>query len=275
MKNGMSGIPDGGTVLPLVRIAHWREEEGLRRRGELEAQGFSVEYHPVDAGALLGILKAQPPDALIIDLSRSPAQGRDLGVALRIHGSTRRVPLLFVEGETEKVEAVRRVLPDVIFTSWDGVATPLRNVLAQPPLDPVVPKSALAGYSGTPLPKKLGIKEGDQLLLVQAPEGIQDTLGLLPDGVRLVTRFSSRVSLTLWFVRQEVELEAGIEKWASRVGKGGIWILWPKMRSGVPSDLKQAIVRRVGLANGLVDYKIAAVDATWSGLKFSVRRGRV
>lgn len=115
------------------------------------------------AGELLGVLKAQPPAALIIDLSRSPAQGRDLGVALRIHGSTRQVPLLFVEGEAEKVARVRQVLPDAIFTSWSGVAEPLKEVMARPPSDPVVPGSALAGYSGTPLPKKLGIKEGRDL----------------------------------------------------------------------------------------------------------------
>ena len=254
-----------------VGLAHWRMEEGYLRKAELEARGFSVEYHPVAAGELLGVLKAQPPAALIIDLSRSPAQGRDLGVALRIHGSTRQVPLLFVEGDAEKVARVRQVLPDAIFTSWSGVAEPLKEVMARPPSDPVVPESALAGYSGTPLPRKLGIKEGNQLLLVRGPKGFQDTLGPLPDGVRFVTRYGPRVDLILWFVRQEGELEAGIEKWAPRVGRGGIWILWPKKSSGFPSDLKQATVRRVGLANGLVDYKIAAVDSTWSGLKFAVR----
>ena len=154
----------------------------------------------MDSGELLRILKAQPPNALIIDLSRSPAQGRDLGVALRIHGSTRKVPL----------------------------------------------------------PKKLGIKEGKLLLLAQAPEGIQDTLGPLPDGVRIVTRYSSNVELILWFVRREMELEAGIEKWASRVGKGlrrtlGMAyakFLVPGVRdpgNGVGASFSHSLVEKCGL----------------------------
>jgi hypothetical protein len=256
----------------IVCLAHWREEEGRERARFLEGLGIRVRYDPVDAGRLLASLKADPPAALIIDLSRSPAQGRDLAVALRIHKATRRMPLIFVGGAPEKVARVRDVLPDAVYTAWEEIDARLPEAVADPPSSPVVPESALAGYSGTPLPKKLGIKAGMRVCLARAPEGFPRTLGPLPGGVTLLARFAEPVDLILWFVRSEGELKQGIQSWVSRVGKGGIWILWPKKGSGVPSDLSQALVRRVGLDSGLVDYKIAAVDETWSGLKFAVRK---
>lgn len=258
--------------MPSVCLAHWREEEGRERARSLEELGFSIRYDPVDAGGLLAALKADPPAALVIDLSRSPAQGRDLAVALRIHGATRKMPLIFVGGIPEKVERVKEVLPDASYTGWEEIGVCLREAMANPLSDPVVPQSTLAGYSGTPLPKKLGIKAGTRVLLAGAPDEFPETLGRLPEGVALRKRFGDGVDLILWFVRSLEELEKGIGKWASRVGRGGIWILWPKKSSGVPSDLSQVAVRGVGLASGLVDFKIAAVDETWSGLKFAVRK---
>ena len=88
----------------------------------------------------------------------------------------------------------------------------------------------------------------------------------------MTRRFSSSVDLILWFVRSQRELDRGLPKWVDRVGKGGIWIIWPKKASGVVTDVQQNSVRRCGLDAGLVDYKIAAVDSTWSGLKFAVRK---
>lgn len=255
-----------------IRLAHWREEEGRARAAQLEALGFSVRFDPVDGGGLLGLLKAAPPAALVMDLSRSPALGRDLAVAVRIHGSTRNVPLVFVGGSPEKVTATRSVLPDATYASWDEIGPRLREAMASPPREPHVPSSALAGYSGTPLPKKLGIKPGTCVLLARAPGEFPEVLGELPEGVRLLRRFGRDVDLILWFVRSVRELEAGIQTWAGRVGKGGIWIVWPKKSSALASDLSQSVVRKTGLSSGLVDYKIAAIDETWSGLKFAVRR---
>jgi len=230
-----------------------------------------VRFDPVDAGRLLKTLRGDPPEALVVDLSRSPAQGRDLAVAVRIHGATRRIPILFVDGAPEKVSRVKEVLPDALFTSWDDLPEALEVALRSPPGELVIPESALAGYSGTPLPKKLGIKAGAQVLVVDGPEDLPRTLGALPEGARLVGRYGPNVELILWFVRSRKALEGGIGTWAPRVGTGGMWIIWPKKSSGVLSDLKQGIVRKVGLDTGLVDYKIAAIDETWSGLKFAMR----
>jgi CheY-like chemotaxis protein len=257
-----------------VRLLAWNEAEGTARRRELERLGHEVVFEPSGAGELLRTLKEDPPGAVVIDLSRSPAQGRDLGVALRIHGSTRHLPMVFAGGSPEKVAGVRRVLPDAEFASWDEVRSALERALKAPPVNPVVPDSILAGYSGTPLPKKLGIKASSRVLLAGAPTDFAATLGILPDGVTLAKRHGAGVDLILWFVRSRRELERNIEGWASRVGRGGLWIIWPKKSSGIPSDLSQGVVRRTGLNAGLVDYKIAALDQTWSGLKFAVRKGR-
>jgi hypothetical protein len=255
-----------------IRLIAWREDEGKARASELAEMGHPVVYELLDVGSLLRVLKEDPPGALVIDLTRSPGNGRDLAVALRIHKVTRHVPLIFAGGTAEKVEEVRSLLPDARFAPWSEISRPLDRALTDPVTDPVVPDSALAGYSGMPLPKKLGIKDATQVLLAGAPGDFMNPLGPVPKSVTLVRRFGPRVDLILWFVQSRKELIGGIEKWAPRVGAGGMWIIWPKKGSELHSDLRQDVVRRTGLDAGLVDYKIAAVDRTWSGLKFAVRR---
>jgi CheY-like chemotaxis protein len=255
-----------------VRLAAWNQKEGALRFDELKGLGFQVVYEPMDPEALLRTLEGERPGALVIDLSRSPALGRDVGVAVRVRASTRAIPLVFVGGSEEKADAIRKLLPDAEFSSWKGVGDALKRAMELPPKDPIIPDSAMAGYSGTPLPKKLGIKSSVRVLLAGAPTDFPDTLGPLPEGAALTRRFSSSVDLVLWFVRSQKELGRDLPKWVARVPKGGMWIIWPKKSSGFVTDLRQDFVRRCGLDAGLVDYKIAAVDSTWSGLKFAVRK---
>ena len=145
---------------------------------------------------------------------------------------------------------------------------------ARPASAPPRPEvSSPAGYSGTPLPRKLGIKEGAVVLLIGAPGGFEKTLGDLPVGVRLVRRTTAAPDLTLWFPAARRELERDVRRRGiAATEKGGIWIAWPKKASGVVTDLTETHVREAGLANGLVDFKICAIDATWSGLRFARRR---
>ena len=128
-----------------------------------------------------------------------------------------------------------------------------------------------AGYSGTPLVKKLGIKPGSGLLLISAPNGFERELVGLPDAVRVATRSNGTHDLIIWFVTRRGDLEtkiAGVEK---AMGSG-LWIAWPKKASGMPTDLVEDLVRNAGLAHGLVDYKVCAINETWSGLKFARRK---
>ncbi|MGH9650540.1 MAG: DUF3052 family protein [Terriglobales bacterium] len=129
-----------------------------------------------------------------------------------------------------------------------------------------------AGYSGTPLPKKLGIKPGSVVALMCAPKGFRKTLGLLPEGAKLRADADQDCALTLWFTRSRKELERGMRRAAKMARQGPVWIIWPKQASGMATDLREQLVREAGLAAGLVDYKVCAVDATWSGLLFARRK---
>ena len=254
-----------------LRLVSWNEAEGLERRAELVTAGYRVVYEAVDPPRILATLRDEPPKALVIDLDRSPAMGRDLGVAVRVRARTRAIPLIFLGGTPEKIKKVQSVLPDAGFGSWRDPRAALEAALASPPANPIIPSSALAGYSGTPLPKKLGIKPGFRVLLSGAPDDFAEILGPLPDDAALTRRYSPSVDLILWFPRSRNDLKNRAELWKGRTPKNGIWIVWPKKSSGVQTDLDQTVVRGTGLKAGLVDYKIAAIDATWSGLKFAVR----
>ena len=130
----------------------------------------------------------------------------------------------------------------------------------------------MAGYSGTPLVKKLGIKEGSRVALVNAPENFQTELGDLPDNVKFMKSTTKSLDLILFFVLSERILARDFAKLAARLTSNGmIWIAWPKKSSGVATDLTFERVQRIGLDDGLVDVKICAIDDTWSGLKFVYR----
>jgi len=131
---------------------------------------------------------------------------------------------------------------------------------------------ALAGYSGTPLVKKLGIKPGMTVVVIGSPKGFKQELVGLPEDVHLTMQTSKPADLVIWFVPDRQTLSAGIDA-ALRVMTAGLWIAWPKKTSGLFKDVTEDHVRNTGLAHGVVDYKVCAINETWSGLKFAKRRG--
>jgi len=134
---------------------------------------------------------------------------------------------------------------------------------------------ATAGYSGTPLPKKLGIKPGSVVALLGAPRGFaKRTLGPLPEGVRLRSDTRAAFHVGVLFARSRAELARRFPAALQAMGEPcALWLAWPKQASGVATDLDGNRVRELGLQAGLVDYKVAAIDATWSGLCFARRKG--
>jgi hypothetical protein len=181
------------------------------------------------------------------------------------------VVLIFVGGDSDKVEGIQKLLPDAVYTTWDRILSELERAIAQPPEAPVVPSSTMAGYEGAPLHKKLGITPNTTVCLIDAPKGFEKSIPDLPDGVSFVRESPERNDLALWFVKSQRDLDKCINNVKAIVGKGGLWIAWPKKASGVASDLTQAVVRKKGLSSGLVDYKVCSIDKTWSGLKFALR----
>ena len=130
----------------------------------------------------------------------------------------------------------------------------------------------MAGYSGTPLPQKLGIKPGHRIALLRPPEDFNATLGALPEGVAVRRAARGPLDVIVQFVGSERELRRRFGTLASALEPaGGLWIAWPKRSSGVATDLTEDVVRAVGLEAGLVDNKVCAIDETWSGLRFVVR----
>ncbi len=126
-----------------------------------------------------------------------------------------------------------------------------------------------AGYSGTPLPRKLGIRDGSRVLLVGAPAGFATTLGELPPGVQLPAEGAADLDVVVVFVVDLESLRAHFTALAAALQPaGGLWVAWPKRSSGVATELTENVVRELGLAEGLVDNKVCAIDATWSGLRF-------
>lgn len=131
----------------------------------------------------------------------------------------------------------------------------------------------MAGYSGTPLPKKLGIKAGTTVVALNAPASYRELLGDLPPDVTIASRLRKENAFVHLFVRQKDTLTREVRRCRSQLtDEGTLWISWPKRSSGVQTDVTEDTIRSVALPLGLVDTKVCAVDETWSGLKLMVRR---
>ena len=261
-----------------ILVVHWNPAEAAAHAESLRGGGFETSCFtdPRD-GAGFRALREKPPDAVVIDLARLPSHGQAVGIALRGQKATRMVPLVFIEADPEKTARVRGLLPDAVFTTWPRIGAALRRALRHPlgpkGTPPAVP-GTFAGYSGTPLPKKLCIREGSAVALVHAPEGFEAKLTPLPEGARVERRIGS-ADVILAFVKSVAALGRELPALAREMQPGRtLWLIWPKKTSPLAGDLGQPKVREMGLAIGLVDFKVCAVDETWSGLAFSTRRAK-
>ena len=129
-----------------------------------------------------------------------------------------------------------------------------------------------AGYSGTPLAKKLGIKPGFTVVALGAPADYSELLEPIPEGAEVATELPASARFVHFFTTERAVLESELPRLKASLEKDGIlWVSWPKKAAKVETDLDGNVVRGLGLAAGLVDVKVCAVDATWSGLKFVYR----
>jgi hypothetical protein len=133
--------------------------------------------------------------------------------------------------------------------------------------------SAVAGYSGTPLAQKLGIKAGATVCLSHAPKHYGGLVSPLPDGVRLVARISEATDIIHIFVTRRKDLASGLKSTMKAMRPdAAVWVSWPKKSSRVATDVTEDAIREVALPMGLVDIKVCAIDDVWSGLKLVVRK---
>jgi len=130
-----------------------------------------------------------------------------------------------------------------------------------------------AGYSGTPLAKKLGIVEGSSVALLGEPDGFRESLAPIPDGVEFRSTLRGHLDVVVFFVTRRRDLERRIDAAGRSIHPaGGLWVSWPKRASRVPTDMTEDVVRDVALPLGLVDNKVCAISDVWSGLRVVWRR---
>jgi len=245
-----------------LRLVAWSDSE--ERAERLRALGYRVDASAVPI-PFRGLV-ANGTYAVVVDLDRRPSVGRDVAIALRTAKRTRHVPIVFAGGEPDKVARVRELLPDASFVSWRSVGGALKR--ARPLRDPVVPSSNLAAYAGAPLPKKLGVRAGTVVALVGAPDGFESLLG---DSAVVRRGARDRRDLTIVFVH-DANVERVWDKLARDAKVDDVWLVWAKKTSPAHAGVTQTRVRGPGLARGFVDYKVCAIDETWTGLRFKRRR---
>lgn len=258
-----------------VRLISWKSDVAAERAAALEKAGFEVNAEQLTFVKFVAHFKQANPSVAVIDLDRLPSQGRAVGKAIRLHPSICHIPLVFAGGLPEKVANVRAELPDAAYTDWAKAPAAIRRAIRTAPAVPVKPEPYMKKFEGTPLVKKLGFKEGMTVALLGAPEGFEETLGDLPEGLVFQSRLTAKAGLVMWFVRSTRELERETPFVAARLPDGvPVWMVYPKQAGRIRADFGQNDVRAIGLANGLVDYKICAVDKDWTGLKFARKKGK-
>ena len=258
--------------MPIVRLVSWNPDAAREHARVLKKAGFKVNASPLRTSGLIGQFRDNPPAVILIDLDRLPSHGRAVAIVLRSAKFTRHIPIVFAGGKEDKVKIAREQVPGAIFTDWPGVAAALKKALKKPGI-PIPVKSYMQHYSGSSLVKKLGFKPAMRVALLGAPEGFEDQLGELPEAVEFETKVGLQTKMAIWFVRSLRELADETEYLSARLPQGAsIWIVYPKQTSRFKVDFTQHDVRAMGLAAGLVDYKICAVDSDWTGLKFARKK---
>jgi hypothetical protein len=189
---------------------------------------------------------------------------------IRASKSMRQIPIVFVDGDPDKVEAIRKNLPDAVYTSRASLLSALKRV--KPLLDPVVPPRMMNRTDRTAA-EKLGIKAGARVALIDPPGDYLRALGKLPKDVSLEEDPEEALPLTLWFVREPDTYLAGLAGMRRCARSSRIWIIYPKQQARQrTSGLTQGLIREAALAVGLVDYKVCSVNEVWTGLLFTLKK---
>ncbi|HUQ93396.1 MAG TPA: hypothetical protein VM120_17065 [Bryobacteraceae bacterium] len=257
------------TGMARVRLIGWSAKGAEERAEALRKAGHEVNARVCASGQgtrELRELSESPPDVVIIDLDRLPSHGRAWAAAIRSRKGSREVPIVLAGGDPQKLPAIRQQLPDMVFTEWRAIGKALTHAVAHPPRKPVAGKLSIARPEA-PLYKKLNIRAGMSVLAIDPPREFYRALELLPEDSQIVEE--GRADITIRFVRTCDELMADIRRLA---GWTPLWIAWPKQTSRLQSDLNPATIREIALTAGLIDYKICAIDTTWSAMVFGRRR---
>ena len=257
----------------LIRLVHQRAEEAAPRVASLRKLGFEPLYDPITSTPLFRAIDANPPAAIVIDLTRMPSHGLHIGHALRRRKTTRFIPLIFAGGESEKVEKVRAILPDAVYCEWDAIGDAIRHAAGNAPGKPVVPPEMPISKPGRLLVDKLGVKPDMKVVLIDAPRHAESLIEPLPDGAEII-HGREKGDLLIWFAADPDLFHSSVAEVFRVAGSVPVWIAWPKQASPSFAGLTQNIIRQTSIDLGWVDYKICSIDATWSGLLFQRRKAK-
>jgi DNA-binding NarL/FixJ family response regulator len=261
-----------GARVKKIRLVCWKDEDRLGHAERLKKAGLVVDASAFDPAGMITRLREDPPAVMLIDLERLPSHGREVAVMLRTSKSMRHIPIVFAGGVREKIARVREEIPDGIFTDWAKAVQAVKSAMKNAPAVVAQPVPHMQRYTGSRLSKKLDLKAGMKAVLIGAEEGFLELLGDLPD-VEFQARVTAETKLMLWFVRASQEVAHAFEIAGARMLPGcSLWIIYPKKAGRYKVDFNQNDIRVAGIAAGLVDYKICAVDADWSGMKFAKKK---
>ena len=245
-----------------VLVVHREIAEAAGRAARLSAQGF--EAFPYTSLGTKGFreIRAAPPDAIVIDLTRLPSYGKYFGALVREQKSLRRIPLVFIEGDPDKAKQVRAVLPDAVFAPWSKAAAAIHKAIERAPAEPLAPVAP-----NRPLLAKLGIGDGCGVALLHPPKDFR-----LPKGPWRPAA-AAAADVVIVFCPSTGMLGRELPAIARMMRKGRkLWIAWPKKTGKASSLLTMPRVQEMIAAYGLTQYKICALDATWSAMELGLSR---
>jgi hypothetical protein len=258
--------------MPRVRIVHWKAPQAGPLVEACRGGGFEVGYEDLKFSDLARRIRQNPPDALVIDLTCLPSQGRESAIYLRRTQYARHIPLIFVDGDPEKVEQVRQQLPDANYTASiprTRLAAIIKAACARPVSNPVLPPGPMDRYGSRTIAQKLGIKENSTAAVIDPPRDYVGAIGPLPAGAELVENPKPVQPVTLWFVADPRVYQTSLRRMHAIADRTKLWVVW---RKGSASGLSDKIVRAAAIEAGLVDYKICAVNNQWSAMAFARRK---
>lgn len=254
--------------MPRVRLVHWKASEAEALLAALRRAGHTVEYDQDVASPGFRAIRDVPPDIFVIDLSRLPSHGREVAIFFRGRKTTRDIPIVFVGGDPEKVAAIRKLLPDAVYTTAARLPVAVPQALEKKPPNPVVPAQMMQRYASRTAAQKLGIGEGTTAALIDPPRNYATVIGQLLDGAAL-EETADAAPVTLWFVHDVPGCREALPAMRKLASRTKLWILWRK-----GSGVTQTFLREEASAVGLVDYKVCAVDTAWSAMLFARRKVR-
>ena len=251
-----------------IRLLHWNASEAGKYQSLLAAGGHTIEYDERFEPRLLRQWRTQPPDVFVIDLSRLPAQGREIAIGLRQWPATRRVPIVFCDGAPEKVKKTRASLGDALYCEFSKLRTSIRKALAEPCAEATVPTPMMKRYAARTTAQKLGIAAGSTVSVIDPPRDYLTVLGDLPAGVQFTE--DRTASVALCFVYDLPTLQDRMSELRRLARTSKLWFCWRKGKTAA-SGLSGNSIRATAVALGLIDYKVCSLNAVWSGMLFAVK----